>query len=99
MAKHREERVNSEIKRALSEIFLLDLSLQKDNIITVFKVKTTKDLNEAKIYVSILKNREETLRKLEEATPYIRHLLGQKIKLKRIPKLEFILVDDFQFIV
>ena len=99
MAKHREERINSEIKRALSEILLIDLSLQKDNIVSVFKVKTTKDLNEAKIYISILKNREEILKKLEESTPYIRHLLGQKAKLRKIPKLEFILVDDFQFIV
>ncbi len=99
MSKHRRERINAEIKRVLSNIFLVDLPVQQNNIVSVLKVETSKDLEEAKVYISVLKDRQEVLEKLNEAIPYIRHLLGQKMKLRKIPKLHFILVDDTHFIV
>ena len=99
MSKHRKDRINAEMKRVLSNIFLMDLPLQQDNIVSVLKVETTKDLEEAKVYISVLKDRQKVLEKLNEATPYIRHLIGQKMKIRKIPKLKFILVDDIHFIV
>ena len=99
MAKYRKEKIDAELKRVLSNIFLMDLPIQQDNIITVLRVDTSKDLEEAKVYVSVLKDRQKVLEKLKEATPYIRHLIGQKMKLRKIPRLNFILVDDIHFIV
>ena len=99
MRKNRQNRINAEMKRVLSNILLMDLPIQQDNIVSVLNVETTKDLNEAKVYISVLKDRQKVLEKLNEATPYIRHLLGQKMKLRKIPKLTFILVDDIHFIV
>ncbi len=99
MAKHRQERINAELRRVLSDIFMFDIPLQQDNIVSVIRVDTTKDLEEAKVYLSIFKNKEEVLKKLESSTPYIRHLIGQKMKIRRIPRLRFIVVDDSSIIV
>ena len=99
MSKYRKNRINAEMKRVISNILLTDLPLQQDNIISVLNVETSKDLEEAKIYISVLKDRQKVLEKLNEATPYIRHLIGQKMKIRKIPKLKFVLVDDIHFIV
>jgi ribosome-binding factor A len=99
MAKHRQERINAELRRVLSDIFMFDIPLQQDNIVSVIRVDTTKDLEEAKVYLSIFRNKEEVLKKLESSTPYIRHLIGQKMKIRRIPKLKFIVVDESSIIV
>ena len=99
MAKHRQERINAELRRVLSDIFMFDIPLQQDNIVSVIRVDTTKDLEEAKVYLSIFRNKEEVLKKLESSTPYIRHLIGQKMKIRRIQKLKFIVVDESSIIV
>ena len=99
MSKYRKNRINAEMKRVISNILLTDLPLQQDNIISVLNVETSKDLEEAKIYISVLKDRQKVLEKLNEATPYIRHLIGQKMKIRKIPKLKFVLVDDVHFMV
>jgi len=99
MSKHRQERINAELRRVLSDIFMFDIPLQQDNIVSVIRVDTTKDLEEAKVYLSIFRNKEEVINKLETSTPYIRHLIGQKMKIRKIPKLKFIVVEDTGLIV
>ncbi len=99
MAKYRKERINAELKRVLSNIFLMDLPIQQDNIVSILNVDVSKDLEEAKVYISVLKDRQKVLEKLEESKPYIRHLIGQKMKIRKIPNLNFILVDDTHILV
>jgi ribosome-binding factor A len=99
MAKHRQERINAELRRVLSDIFMFDIPLQQDNIVSVVRVDTTKDLEEARVFLSVFKNKEEVLKKLESSAPYIRHLIGQKMKIRKIPKLKFIILDDNSLIV
>ncbi len=96
---HRMEKVNNELKRALSEIFLTEIPVQQDNIVTVLKVEATSDLNEAKVYVSALKNGNDVVEQLNQKSGYIRHLVGNKIKIRKVPKFRFILAEDLPIIV
>jgi len=47
---HRMEKVNSMLKKELSEIISEEIALPKDNFITVNFVDTTADLSEASFY-------------------------------------------------
>ncbi|WP_456401831.1 30S ribosome-binding factor RbfA [Persephonella sp.] len=95
----RMEKINNELKRVLSEIILTEISPGKDNLITVLRVEATSDLNEAKVFVSTLKNGEEIIETLNKKSGYIRHLASDKIKIKKVPKLTFILSEDLPVLI
>ncbi len=91
---HKMEKVNEAIKRALSEIFLEELPPEAGNMITVLRVDTTSDLSRAQVYISSLKNTDEIVEELNRKSGYIRYLLGNKIKIRRLPELHFINVPE-----
>ncbi|MGA3058122.1 MAG: 30S ribosome-binding factor RbfA [Candidatus Limnocylindrales bacterium] len=67
--------------------------------VTVTNVETTPDLAHARVWVSVIgsdERRKETLAALRRAMPYIRHGLGSKIRLRRIPELEVRLDDSVE---
>jgi ribosome-binding factor A len=63
-------------------------------------VDVSKDLKHAKVYVSVMGTEEEkneVLTAFAHAAPFIRRMLGSRLRLKKIPDLRFELdrtVDD-----
>ena len=60
---------------------------------TVTGVEITGDLRVAKVFVSVLGDDDvagATLAALREATPFIRHRLGDRVELRFVPELEFV---------
>ncbi|WP_457642188.1 30S ribosome-binding factor RbfA [Persephonella sp.] len=96
---HRMEKINNELKRILSEIFLNEIPVQQDNIVSVLRVEATSDLNGAKVYISALKNGKEVIEELNHKSGYIRHLVGNRIKIRKVPKFKFILAEDLPILV
>jgi len=96
---HKSEKINNLLKQALSEIIQQDImEFSSDNFITVMYVIASPDLNKADVYVSALKNVDEVVDMLNKRAPYIRHLLGQKVKgLRRLPQLKFV-ADEYKLI-
>ncbi len=86
---HKSEKINSAIKKALSEIFIYDLPI-KDNMITVVRVETSPELSKSDIYITALNNVEKVAQELNSKSGYIGHLLGNRIKIRKIPQLKFI---------
>ncbi len=61
---------------------------------TVTLVETTDDLRDAKVYVSIFgdeETRAESMKGLNRAKGYLRHEIGQRLKLRYTPNLHFYL--------
>lgn len=89
----KQNRVNEEVKRAVSAI----LSEVKDPRIppmpTVVSVDVAGDLNSAKIYLSFLGNydEKEVMRGLKACTGYVRRRLGECVRLRNTPEPIFIL--------
>ena len=57
---------------------------------TITSVETTPDLRHAKVWVSVIgqpAEREATLAALRRAMPFVRHELGTRLRIKRIPDL------------
>jgi ribosome-binding factor A len=56
----------------------------------------TPDLQNARVYYTTLgdaKARKETERALDRATPFLRRQIGRRLRLKRVPELEFFFDD------
>ena len=67
--------------------------------VTVTNVETVPDLSRARVWVSVIgseEKRKETLAALRRAMPFIRHGLGTKLSLRRIPELDVRLDDSIE---
>ena len=90
---HRIERINSLIRREISELLQHQVKDPRLGIfVAVTEVSTSPDLKHAKVFVSHMGNDEEkqtTLSALATASGFFRKELASQIKLRRIPELSF----------
>lgn len=90
---HRPDRVGEQIREELSA--LLSRGAVHDpgiGFITLTRVQTSPDLQLARVYYTTLgdtRARQETARALARATPFLRREIGSRIRLRRVPVLEF----------
>lgn len=99
----RQQKINRLLAKELSELFRIEsLSLYGKAMITVTRVKVTKDVSIAKIYLSLflVDNKQELLEKIRQNGREIRHKLSVKVKsqLRVIPDLAFYLDDSLDYI-
>ena len=62
-------------------------------LVTVTRAKVTGDLSLARIYWTIIGDaaeRKKTVKALERATGFVRHLLAERLALRRVPEVKFI---------
>ena len=90
--KFRMERVDLEIKNALSTIISnLDDSRLKGKFVTISEVKTSPDLYSSKVSISCLnEGSEEVVKVLNQSKGFIKKELAKNIKIKRIPDIFFV---------
>ena len=91
-------KINSLIQRALSDIILLEHNHPSFKLISILRVETTKDISQAKVYVSALQNEEDLTKYLTKLTPTLHKKLAKKIKLRKIPSLKFYIDQEGEYI-
>ena len=90
---HRPDRVGEQIREELSE--LLSRGAVHDpgiGFITLTRVQVSPDLQQARVFYTTLgdqKARKETAEALGRATPFLRRQIGDRIRLRRVPELDF----------
>ena len=87
----RMRRVDESIRQVLSE-HVGRLKDPRIGFVTVTGVRTTTDLKQATVYVSVLgseRRREGTLRALESAHGVLQGRIARELRLKRTPQLAF----------
>ena len=92
MVSNKLQRINEDIQRVLStHLRNIKDPRVKQGMISVTAVDTTGDLRHAKIYLSVfgLESEKEFMKGLKSASGYLRHELGQSLKLRYIPELQF----------
>lgn len=92
MKVNRLEKVNSEIKKELSNLILNTIRNPKINtIISITNVETTPDLAIAKVFISVLddSNENEILKELVGASGFLRANLAKNLKLRKTPRIIF----------
>ncbi len=85
-------RVNEQLKEVLAEL-LGELKDPRIGFVTVTGVDTAPDLSHAQVWFTLLDDEAEalgaTLEGLESAAPMLRRELGHRVRMRRIPALEF----------
>jgi len=88
------------IQQEISELLVRKIKDPRLELVTITGVKVSPDLKLARVYFSRFGNPEEIKRGLEglqSATGYIKRELGQRLKLRRIPDLEFVHDTSFEY--
>lgn len=94
----RVEKVASTLKSAIAVILHSKMSDPDLRTISVSRVDLSRDLKNARVYVSSFEiNSAELLEKLRNASGYIRRQLSRSIYLKYMPVLDFHYDTGFEF--
>ncbi len=101
MPSNRIGRINEEIQRELSQQIrrLKDPRVSQVGMVSITHVDTTSDLRYAKIYISVLDKAQEkdVLKGLKSASGFLRRELGQALRLRYTPELQFVGDDSIQY--
>lgn len=92
----RTERVDELLRQEIGSIIARDVADPRVGFATITSVETTPDLRHAKVWVSVIgqpAERDATVAALRRAMPFVRHELGTRLRIKRIPDLHVHLDD------
>lgn len=92
MSEVRANRIAEQMKKELGEIIGRKIKDPRIGFVTVTDVEVTGDLQQSKVYISVLgdeKQKHETLVGLAKAKGFIRSEIGQRIRLRKTPELVF----------
>ena len=90
----RTERLGHQIRIELAELIAREVKDPRIGFATVTRVELTADLHHARVYVSVFGSPEEQQASFEglySATGFLRHEIGRRLALRRVPELAFIL--------
>jgi len=90
----RAERLADQIRAEVAEMISTELKDPRIGFATVTGVDMSGDLQHARVSVSVLGSadaQQKSLEGLTSAAGYIRHELGQRLRLRRTPELAFVL--------
>ena len=95
----RTQRIDELLRQEIGEIFRRDVDDPRIGFATITDVETTPDLRHARVSVSVIGQPEErkaTLAAMGRAMPFVRHELGKRLRLKRIPAFHLELDDTVE---
>lgn len=92
---NRSQRVSNEMQKEIAMILQREIKDPRLGMVTVSGVDISRDLSYAKVFVTFLNDEDpeivkQGLKVLEDATGYIRSLLGKAMRLRIIPELKFV---------
>jgi ribosome-binding factor A len=93
----RTERVDELLRQEIGALLAKELADPRIGFATITDVETSPDLRHAKVWVSVIggkSDRTETVRALQASMGFVRHELGKRLRIKRIPALHIHLDDS-----
>ena len=89
----RPQRIALQIQHEVSVMISRDMKDRRVGFVTVTGVQMSPDLRHARIFVSLMGSEEEkkeSMDTLTHAAGWIRHELGQRIRMKFVPEIVFL---------
>jgi len=85
------QRINQLIKKELGQILLREIEFPRDVLVTITRVETSVDLNQARVFLSCFPEDKtsQILEILHRQIYSIQQLLNRRLKMKFIPRIEF----------
>jgi ribosome-binding factor A len=102
MAGTRTEKLNSEFQKSIYEILTKKVKdVRLTEMFTILQVDTDKELQTAKVLVSIFSTDKEkadlTFQAICDASGFIRQTLSKTMHIRTVPKFEFVLDTSMQY--
>ncbi len=91
---HRADRLADQIREDVADLVNRQLCDPRIGFTTVTRVELSADFQFARVFVSVLGDesaRQQTLEGLARATGYVRHEIGRRLRLRRVPEVAFVL--------
>ncbi|MBI5604016.1 MAG: 30S ribosome-binding factor RbfA [Deltaproteobacteria bacterium] len=88
------------LQREISELLVRKIKDPRLDMVTITGVEVSPDLKLARVYFSRFGNPEELrqgLEGLQSAAGFIKRELGQRLKLRHVPDLEFVHDTSFEY--
>lgn len=86
----RTQRLDAQIRQELMELLQREMKDPRLGFVTITSVETARDLGSARVWVSVLgseEEREQTMRALSAATPWLRRKLAERLEIRSVPHL------------
>lgn len=96
----RANRVAEQMKKELGEILTRKIKDPRVGFVTVTDVEVTGDLQQAKVFISVLgdeQQKKDTLLGLSKAKGFIRSEIGSRIRLRKTPELFFEFDEAYEY--
>lgn len=97
---HRIERLNSLLRQEISELVQRQVKDPRlGSFVSITNVAVSSDMRHARVFVSRFgtdSEKQETLFALISASGFIRHELGERLKMRRTPELSFKLDETIE---
>jgi ribosome-binding factor A len=100
MASPRMRRVNEAVREVVSAHIADDLKDPRIGFVTVTAVETSPDLSRARVFVSVLggdPERADALVGLRSSRGFLQARLGDELRMKRTPTLEFVYDESIDY--
>ena len=95
----RTDRVGEQIREEIAELLTYAVRDPGIGFVTITRVKVTPDLQLARVYYTTMgddKARRETERGLTRAIPLFRRRLAERLRLRRVPELQFFFDESIE---
>jgi ribosome-binding factor A len=92
----RTDKIDELLRQEITSIVGRDVADPRIGFVTITSVETTPDLRHAKVWVSVIgqpAERAAAVKALGRAMPFVRHELGTRLRMRRIPDLHVELDD------
>lgn len=92
MSEKRLQRLNSLIKREISQIILREFDFPQDVLTTVTRAESSANLQDCSIFISVLpeSKKESAVDFLNRKIFFLQQKLNQRLRMRPIPKIKFL---------
>lgn len=92
------DRLNNMFVEEISKILHQEIKDRDINFVTVTEARITNDLSFAKVYITTMDNdREKVLKALNKASGYIRTILCDRVKIRKMPEIHFVYDESIEY--
>ncbi len=94
------DKINQRMKEEIGAIVLQELKDPRLAFVTITQAVVSRDLQHAKVYYSVL-GTEDQIKKVKDglssARGFVRKLIGQRVRMRYTPEIEFILDPSLEY--
>jgi ribosome-binding factor A len=96
----RNVRLEGEIRSVLAELLRFEVKDPRLADVTVSTIRLSPDRSKARVYFSVIGDQERARQAgdgFAAAAPFMRHQLGQRMRLRVVPELEFLRDTSYEY--